>query len=85
MPTYIYETVPTRAGEEPRRFEIFQGINEPSLQRDPDSGQPVRQVIPGGIALKVPGLRRSTVFDKRSPAATACRCSAGGSHKHRHT
>ncbi len=47
MPTYIYETL-----EEPhRQFEVKQGMNEPALTQDPETGEPVRRVISGGYGI----------------------------------
>lgn len=82
MPTYVYETIPVDPKAEPRRFEVFQKMNDAPLQIDPVSGDPVRKIITGGIGLQIPGLRRSTVVDKKSPAATACGCATGRPHRH---
>ena len=47
MPTYIYETIsPT-----PERFEVRQGFSEPVLTSHPATGEPVRRVISGGLAV----------------------------------
>jgi predicted nucleic acid-binding Zn ribbon protein len=82
MPTYTYETVPGDPGEEPRRFEVFQSMNDDALTHDPETGLPVRRIITGGIGLKLGVLKRSTVIDKKSPAATACGCATGKPHRH---
>ena len=82
MPTYIYETIPTNESPEPRRFELAQRMNEQALSADPKTGEAVRRIITGGIALKLEGLKRSTVVNKRSAAATACGCATGRPHKH---
>ena len=48
MPTYIYETInPRKAG---RRFEVRQNMNDAPLTADPETGEPVRRVITGGLA-----------------------------------
>ncbi|MCH7852818.1 MAG: zinc ribbon domain-containing protein [Proteobacteria bacterium] len=82
MPTYLYETIPGDSGGEPRRFEITQRMSDRPLTEDPVSGQPVRQIITGGIGIKLGFLRRSTVVNKKSPAATACGCATGRPHRH---
>ena len=82
MPTYVYETIPNDSAEEPRRFEVFQGMNDEPLTHDPESGAPVRKIITGGIGMKLGVLKRSTVVDKKSPAATACGCATGRPHRH---
>ena len=56
MPTYIYETIPTDARATPRRFEVRQAMGEPPLSADPETGEPVRRVISGGlVTLTKPG------------------------------
>ncbi len=82
MPTYVYETVPDDPAKKPRRFEVFQSMHDDALTHDPDSGEPVRRIITGGIGVKLGVLRRSTVVDKKSPAATACGCATGRPHRH---
>jgi len=82
MPTYIYETMPADPAETPRRFEVIQKMSDEPLRNDPDTGLPVRKIITGGIGLNIPGLKRSTVVDKKSPAATACGCATGRPHRH---
>ncbi len=82
MPTYVYETIPGNPDDKPRRFEVFQRMTDDALTRDPDSGEPVRKIITGGIGVKLGVLKRSTVVDKKSPAATACGCATGRPHRH---
>jgi len=57
-------------------------MTDAALTHDPDSGEPVRKIITGGIGVKLGVLRRSTVVDKKSPAATACGCATGRPHRH---
>jgi predicted nucleic acid-binding Zn ribbon protein len=47
MPTYVYETI----APAPERFEVRQGFNEPALTVHPSTGEPVRRVISGGLAV----------------------------------
>ena len=82
MPTYTYETIPSDAAEEPRRLEVFQKMSDEPLTVDPETGTPVRMIITGGIGLQLGVLKRSTVVDKKSPAATACGCATGRPHRH---
>ena len=72
MPTYVYETIPGDPAVKPRRFEVFQSMHDEALTHDPDTGEPVKRIITGGIGLKLGVLKRSTGVDKKSPAATAC-------------
>ena len=48
MATYVYETIPQKKGQKPRRFEIEQKMSDPALTEDPKTGEPVRRVIVGG-------------------------------------
>jgi predicted nucleic acid-binding Zn ribbon protein len=82
MPTYTYETIPSDPATEPRRFEIFQRMTDNALTTDPVTGAPVRKIITGGAGIKLGVLRRSTVVNKKSPAATACGCATGRPHRH---
>jgi len=82
MPTYVYETITVDSTATPRRFEIVQRMTDDALTEDPATGEPVRKIITGGIGLKLGVLRRSTVVDKKSPAATACGCATGRPHRH---
>jgi predicted nucleic acid-binding Zn ribbon protein len=82
MPTYVYETIPDESTQKPRRFEVFQSMHDDALTHDPDGGEPVRRIITGGIGMKLGVLKRSTVVDKKSPAATACGCATGRPHRH---
>lgn len=82
MPTYTYETIPSDPNDTPRRFEITQSMSDRSLTEDPVTGRPVRKIITGGGGIKSGVLRRSTVVDKKSPAATACGCATGRPHRH---
>ncbi len=51
MATYIYETIPDKAGVRPRRFEMVQKMSDPPLKVDPATGLPVRRVIIGGSGI----------------------------------
>ncbi len=75
MPTYVYE-ISANSDVEPDTFEIFQSMSDAPLMVDPVSGMPVRRVVTGGIGIRRKGLKRSTVVNKRSAAATACKCNS---------
>jgi predicted nucleic acid-binding Zn ribbon protein len=47
MPTYIYET--TNPKKPVRRFEVRQSMKYAPLTEDPETGEPVRRVISGGL------------------------------------
>ena len=83
MPTYVYETIPSNSRRAPRRFELFQRMSDPTLIHDPNTGEPVKRIITGGNGIILKGLKRSTVVDKTSAAATACACATGRPRRHR--
>lgn len=51
MPTYVYETIPVDDKTPPRRFELVQRMTDEPLRSDPQTGEPVRRVVTGGIGL----------------------------------
>lgn len=50
MTTYVYETIPQKAGEKPRYHEIKQRMSESPLTTHPETGQRIRRVVLGGLA-----------------------------------
>lgn len=70
MPTYVYETIPQSAGEQPKRFEIKQSIKDAPLPAHPQTGEPVRRVITGGA-----GILGSTTT--QAPARGSCGSGCG--------
>lgn len=51
MPTYVYETCPTKPGAKAIRFEVDQRMSEAPLTKHPETGEPVRRVISGGLGF----------------------------------
>lgn len=72
MPTYTYETT----GKHPRRFEVRQSFDDPPLEQDPDTGEPVRRVISGGQAL----LTQKESSKVGQPPVGGCGSSCGCGH-----
>ena len=76
MPTYVYETVPAKPGDEVRRYEIRQSMKDAALTKHPETGEPIRRVITGGLGL----IGVSSRGGSPSPAphrpkhADGCRC-----------
>jgi predicted nucleic acid-binding Zn ribbon protein len=64
MATYIYETIPQKKGQKPRRFEIEQKMSEDALTHDPETGLPVRRVITGGSGNI---LRGTSILSMNNP------------------
>lgn len=75
MATYVYETIPQTADEQPRRFEIQQSMKDDALTKHPETGEPVRRVITGGAGFM--GLSSSTSTSNSSGGGgcgTGCGC-----------
>jgi predicted nucleic acid-binding Zn ribbon protein len=53
MPTYVYETIPQKPDQQPVQFEFVQKMADDALTQHPDTGEPVRRVISGGISLPI--------------------------------
>jgi predicted nucleic acid-binding Zn ribbon protein len=57
MPIYVYETVPEKADQKATQFEVVQRMTDEALTNHPDTGEPVRRIISGGISLPVSSNR----------------------------
>lgn len=75
MPTYIYETIPAKAGSKPKRFEIKQSIKDSALKKHPETGEPVRRVISGGIGVITSSSSAPSGGHRHTHS---CGCGAGG-------
>ena len=75
MPTYEYETVPRKTGEKPVRFELYQPITASALTQHPETGEPVRRVVSGGL-----GIFTESRVPQPGPACShgACGMPSGG-------
>jgi predicted nucleic acid-binding Zn ribbon protein len=51
MATYLYETIPSKQGEEPQTFEVQQSMKDAPLTAHPQTGVAVRRVITGGFGF----------------------------------
>jgi predicted nucleic acid-binding Zn ribbon protein len=72
MPTYVYETIPQSAEEQPSRFEIKQSMKDAALSRHPESGKPVRRVVIGGTGVM--GGSTATQSSGGGSCGTGCGC-----------
>jgi len=70
MPTYVYETVPRDSARQPVRFELDQRMSELALTKHPETGEPVRRVISGGLGF--------IGCEPKGGAAPAGGCGTGG-------
>jgi len=71
MITYVYETIPSKAGEKPRYYEIKQNMADKPLTTHPETGEPIRRVVLGGF-----GVLSSKPASSRSNSS--CGCVPGG-------
>jgi hypothetical protein len=73
MTTCVYETIPRKAGEKPRYFEIKQSTNAAPLTKHPDTGEPIRRVVMGGLGvLKSGGAAKSLGGDSCCGPSGCC-------------
>jgi len=72
MPIYVYEAISRKSGETQKRYEIKQGMLDKPLTSHPETGEPIRRVILGGLGvLSSPG--------KKNRAGNPGSCGCGGS------
>lgn len=60
MPTYIYETIPSKPREQVVQFEIQQSMKDAPLTQHPETGQAVKRVISGGYGYVSKGRSASS-------------------------
>lgn len=51
MATYIYETIPQKPGEKPKRFEVQHPMKDPPLTHHPETGVPIRRLIAASVGV----------------------------------
>lgn len=74
---YLYETIPSAEGDEVRRFEIKQSIHDAALAHHPETGDPIRRVIVGGMGF-ITGKSSNSKPAISSPPRGGCGCGSGG-------
>jgi predicted nucleic acid-binding Zn ribbon protein len=73
MAIYVYETIPASDRETVRTYEIRQSMKDPALTTHPETGEPIRRVITGGL-----GVITSTKGASASRPASGGHCCGGG-------
>ena len=73
MATYTYETIPREAAEPVRTYEIRQSMRDAAFTRHPETGEPIRRVITGGLGIMTSGKNSPP-----APAASGGHCCGGG-------
>jgi predicted nucleic acid-binding Zn ribbon protein len=71
MTTYIYETIPADKSTEPRVFEFQQRMTDKPLTQHPETGEPVRRIISGGLGIMQKGKASSS---SPSSCGSGCGC-----------
>ena len=72
MAIYTYETIPAAPDQPVRTYEIRQSMKDAALSTHPETGEPIRRVITGGLGIMTSGKGSS------SPSASSGHgCGAG--------
>jgi predicted nucleic acid-binding Zn ribbon protein len=72
MAIYIYQTVPAKEGEPVRTYEIRQSMKDAALTEHPETKEPIRRVITGGL-----GIMTSTKGGSAPPPQGGGGCGGG--------
>ena len=74
MTTYVYETIPARAGQKPRYFEIKQSMKDAPLTKHPGSGEAIRRVVLGGFGVLSNGKGGGETSSGSACCGPSCGC-----------
>ena len=77
MPTYIYET--TDESKPAHRFEIQQSMKDEPLKKHPETGEPIRRLISGGLGYMAKGNAPRHADMQRNMGGGSCG-TGGGCH-----
>jgi predicted nucleic acid-binding Zn ribbon protein len=55
MAIYIYETIPAAPDEPSRTCELRQSMKDDAFSHHPETGEPIRRVITGGLGIMSSG------------------------------
>jgi len=55
MAIYTYETIPAAPDQAVRTYEIRQSMKDAALSTHPETGEPIRRVITGGLGIMTSG------------------------------
>ena len=72
MAIYVYQTVPATEGEPVRTCEIRQSMKDAALTEHPETKEPIRRVITGGL-----GIMTSTKGGSAPPPQGGGGCGGG--------
>ena len=80
MATYLYETIPSKQGEEPQTFEVQQSMKDAPLTAHPQTGVAVRRVITGGFGFVSKGGSTPAPAPQRPSSGGGCGSGCGCHH-----
>ena len=72
MAIYVYQTVPATEGEPVSTYEIRQSMKDAALTEHPETKEPIRRVITGGL-----GIMTSTKGGSAPPPQGGGGCGGG--------
>jgi predicted nucleic acid-binding Zn ribbon protein len=55
MAIYIYETIPETPEQPVHTYELRQSMRDDALTHHPETGEPIRRVITGGLGIMTSG------------------------------
>jgi len=55
MAIYTYETIPSAPDQPVRTYEIRQSMKDAALSTHPETGEPIRRIITGGLGFMSSG------------------------------
>ena len=73
MAIYTYETIPAAPDLPVHTYEIRQSMKDAALTSHPETGEPIRRVITGGLGFMTSGKGASP-----APASSGGHCCGGG-------
>jgi predicted nucleic acid-binding Zn ribbon protein len=75
MATYVYETVPASAEGPVRTYEIRQSMKDDALTTHPETGEPIRRIITGGLGIMTSGKNAGAAAPSGGHSCgSACGC-----------
>ena len=75
MATYVYET--TDAAKPVRHFEIQQSMKDEPFTKHPETGEPIRRVISGGLGYMAKGNAPRHADMRRNAGGGSCGTGCG--------
>ena len=73
MATYLYETLTTP----PRQFELQQSMKDEPLTKHPETGEPIRRIITGGLGVMAKGNVPRHADMQRASSGGSCGSGCG--------